>query len=175
MRKIIAAVASVTALAGLIAPTVASADVQRNQEQNATFTVLQPRNVVGQYGDVWKHDFTITINPCTNTFEGTGKVTANGQGDTAWTENITGSFGANSVSFATVPNAGATFRVTDAPYNTSVVAGTTWTQNIVEMMASKPIVTGSTTYKNHGQYVSAVGGGDDAAHSCIGMPIQSSK
>jgi hypothetical protein len=33
----------------------------------------------------------------------------------------------------------------------------------------------STSYKNHGDYVSQMGGGDDAAHSCIGMPINSSK
>ena len=28
-----------------------------------------------------------------------------------------------------------------------------------------------TTYANHGAYVTSQGGGDDAAHSCIGMPI----
>jgi hypothetical protein len=28
-----------------------------------------------------------------------------------------------------------------------------------------------STFKNHGDYVSSQGGGDDAAHSCIGMPI----
>ena len=27
------------------------------------------------------------------------------------------------------------------------------------------------TWKNHGEYVAAQGGGSDAAHSCIGMPI----
>ncbi len=32
-------------------------------------------------------------------------------------------------------------------------------------------LTDSTHYKNHGDYVSSMGGGDDAAHSCIGMPI----
>jgi hypothetical protein len=30
----------------------------------------------------------------------------------------------------------------------------------------------SSNYKNHGQYVKAMGGGADAAHSCIGMPIK---
>ena len=30
----------------------------------------------------------------------------------------------------------------------------------------------SSEFKNHGAYVSSMGGGDDAAHSCIGMPIQ---
>jgi len=31
--------------------------------------------------------------------------------------------------------------------------------------------TSSTDYANHGTYVKAMGGGDDATHSCIGMPI----
>jgi hypothetical protein len=34
-------------------------------------------------------------------------------------------------------------------------------------------VTPINSVKNHGDYVSQVGGGADAAHSCIGMPIQS--
>ena len=29
----------------------------------------------------------------------------------------------------------------------------------------------ATQFKNHGDYVSSMGGGADAAHSCIGMPI----
>ena len=31
--------------------------------------------------------------------------------------------------------------------------------------------TNTSNYKNHGEYVTAQGGGSDAAHSCIGMPI----
>ena len=31
----------------------------------------------------------------------------------------------------------------------------------------------SSNYKNHGEYVKAMGGGSDAAHSCIGKPINS--
>lgn len=42
MKKIIAAVASVTAIAGLVAPTIASASVQRYQTSDATFTLTQP-------------------------------------------------------------------------------------------------------------------------------------
>jgi hypothetical protein len=41
------------------------------------------------------------------------------------------------------------------------------------MKASAPVFTNLTNYKNHGEYVKAMGGGDDAAHSCIGMPINS--
>ena len=43
------------------------------------------------------------------------------------------------------------------------------------MKASAPSFKNTSDYKNHGQYVKAMGGGDDAAHSCIGMPINSSK
>ena len=173
MKKIILAVV-VTAIAIMaVAASVASAagPPARYQTQTATFSVLQPRNTVGQYNDVWTHNYKVTINPCDNTFSGTGEVTANGSGPVVWTEDITGSFGAGTVSFATIPNAGATFKVTNAPYGTSVPVLTTWTQNIVEMLASKPVIIGTSDFKNHGEYVSSMGGDDDVAHSCIGMPI----
>jgi hypothetical protein len=175
MRKFIAAVVSITAIAALAVPALASASVERYQTQTATFTVLQPRDSIGQYNSVWKHDYKVTINPCNNTFTGNGNVTDGVSNSTVWTENITGSFGDRTVSFDTVPNAGATFRVVNAPYNTSVLAESTWTQNIIEMKASAPQITSTSNYKNHGDYVSSQGGGDDAAHSCIGMPINSGK
>jgi len=31
--------------------------------------------------------------------------------------------------------------------------------------------TETSNFKNHGDYVSSQGGGSDAAHSCIGMPV----
>ena len=43
------------------------------------------------------------------------------------------------------------------------------------MKVMAPEFGNKSTYKNHGQYVTAMGGGDDAAHSCIGMPINSNK
>jgi hypothetical protein len=33
----------------------------------------------------------------------------------------------------------------------------------------------TTTDLNHGQYVKSQAGGMDAAHSCVGIPIQSNK
>jgi len=175
MRKFIITGMAVAMLSAVALPSVASADVPRYQPQTATFTVEQPRGQVGQFGDVWKHDFKVTVNPCDGTFEGKGNVT-NGQSDSVvWTEDISGSFGDNTVSFDTVPNAGATFRVVNAPYNTSVIAESTWTQNIIEMKASAPTFKNTSNYKNHGDYVKSQGGGADAAHSCIGMPINSTK
>jgi len=166
MRKLIPAAVSIAAIAALAVPALASADVARYQTETGTLTAHVA------YGDQSSvHTYKVTINPCDNTFSGKGEVTANGAGPAVWTESITGSFGDSTVSFATVPNAGATFKVTNAPYGTSTIAESTWTQNIVEMRASKPVITGTSDYKNHGDFVSSQGGGDDAAHSCIGMPI----
>jgi hypothetical protein len=41
------------------------------------------------------------------------------------------------------------------------------------MFAITHAVTAIDTYRNHGDYVSGMGGGPDAAHSCLGMPIGS--
>ena len=41
----------------------------------------------------------------------------------------------------------------------------------LEFKVTAPVNTGTSNYKNHGDYVSQMGGCDDAAHSCIGMPI----
>jgi hypothetical protein len=34
-------------------------------------------------------------------------------------------------------------------------------------------ITGSTNYRTHGEYVKSQAGGNDAAHSCVGMPLNS--
>jgi hypothetical protein len=171
-----------------VIPSAASADVPRCEAsvttgttvKTATFTALQPRDTVGQFTNVWKHDFTVIVNS-DNTFSGTGNVYGP-DGSVAWTESITGSFGVNTVSFDTTPNAGATFRVVNAPYNTTVIAETTWAQNIIEMRMSEPVFTTATTttpgtesVKNHGQYVKALGGGKVAAQACAGMPVNSTQ
>jgi hypothetical protein len=177
-----------------IIPSVASADVQRCEASvptsttvtTATFTALQPRNTTHQYNEVWKHDFTVKVN-ADGSFSGTG-VTTNGlDSNTAWAEGITGSFNSDKtrVSFDTVPvGGGATFKVTDAPYNVEVNVDTqgTWTANSVEMMISTPVFKTDTTttpgtesVKNHGQFVKAQGGGKVAAQACAGMPLNSTQ
>src|SRR3954454_20731651 len=88
--------------ASFIVPAAASADVQRNQEQTATFTLTQPvvysdGSHAGEFGD-WQHDVKVTVHPCDNTFTGTAKVFAT---DRTWgapsltDEALTGSFGAD--------------------------------------------------------------------------------
>jgi hypothetical protein len=88
MRKIIAAVASLTAITALAVPALASADVARYQFQTAAFTLTQPAGSLGQWNSVRTHNISVTVNPCTNTVEGTGVET--GPGPTL-NENITGS------------------------------------------------------------------------------------
>ncbi len=41
-----------------------------------------------------------------------------------------------------------------------------------EIRVTAPPFTPATTDQNHGDYVSSVGGGADAAHSPIGKPVQ---
>ncbi len=95
------------ALAMLAVPAVASADVERYQEHTATFTVKQPKDATGQFGNVWRHEFKVTVNPCDSTFTGTAPTYDNGATSPTWTENVTGTFGNGTVSFDTVPSAAA--------------------------------------------------------------------
>jgi hypothetical protein len=192
MRKLILAG---MALAMLAIPASASAAVERCKVTatvpsttpsvtTATFTALQPRGTTHQFDDVWRHEFKVTVN-ANGTFEGTGETFANDGSTIIWAETITGSFDADSISFKTLPvGGGATFKVTDAPFNEEVDVDDegTWDTNSIEMMISKPVsttVTGeptttTTEYKNHGEYVSSLGG-KVAAQACAGMPIISTQ
>jgi hypothetical protein len=172
MKRFIIGVAVAAAM--LAVPAVSSAKVDRYQEQTATFTVNQPKDAVSQWGNVWRHEFKVTVNPCDDTFVGTAPTFDNGATTPTWTEKVTGSFDNGKVSFVTDPiGGGATFKVKNAPMNNSIIRNveTTWTANEIEFKISPKTVTDSSDWKNHGEYVSSMGGGSDAAHSCIGMPI----
>ena len=186
MRKFII---GIVAIAMLAIPSVASAGVPRCEASvpvNATvttaaFSALQPKDTITQWGNVWKHDFKVIVN-ADNTFTGTSSVSDNG-GSFAWAESVTGSFNADRtrISFDTIPvGGGATFKVTDAPYNISVPVESTWTANIIEFIISTPgfisdttTTAGTESVKNHGQFVKAQGGGKIAAQACAGMPLNS--
>ena len=94
MRKLII---TGMAVAMLAIPAVASADVPRCEASvtasttitTATFTVTQPRDTIGQWTNVWKHDYTVIVNP-DNTFAGTGAIVRTTAGAVAWAEDITG-------------------------------------------------------------------------------------
>jgi hypothetical protein len=188
MRKFII---GIVAIAMLAIPSVASADVPRCEASvpvnttvtTATFTALQPKDTTHQFTNVWKHDFTVIVN-ADNTFTGTSTVSDNG-GSFAWAESVTGKFNADRtlISFDTIPvGGGATFKVTDAPYNVSVDVESTWTANTIEMKITTPVFTdavtttpGTESVKNHGQYVKALGGGKVPAQACAGMPLNSTQ
>jgi hypothetical protein len=176
MRKFILGIAAVAAL---VVPSVASADVARYQEQSATFTAVQPAGQVGQFANVWTHTYNVTVNPCDGTFVGEGVQDGQDQqGVQHFTETVTGSFGDGTVTFSAHRSDNVDFALADAPTDGNAITLATsspvvpW---VLEFKVSPPKFTNTTTYKNHGQYVSAQGGGADAAHSCIGMPINSAR
>ena len=151
MRK---SIIGILAIAMLAIPSVASADVPRCEAPvpvettvtTATFTALQPKDTTHQFTNVWQHDFTVTVN-ADNTFTGTSTVSDNG-GSFAWAERVTGKFNADrtQISFDTIPvGGGATFKVTDAPYNVSVDVESTWTANSIEFMITTPVFTNTVT------------------------------
>jgi hypothetical protein len=168
---------AIAAVASIMVAATASAKVERYQLQTATFTVTQPYGQVGQWTNVWIHDYTVTVNPCDGTFTGTGTLHNNVDGFSA-PETVSGTFAGTSVSLtADRQFDGLQYTLANAPFGGAVTLATTnpavsWD---VEMKVSNPVFTNTTDFKNHGEYVSSQGGGSDAAHSCIGMPINSSR
>jgi hypothetical protein len=180
MRKLILVAASITAIASLTVPALASADVARYQSETATFTTTQPAGVFGQFDNVWTHKYTVNVNPCNSTFSGTGVETGQDQnGAQTFNENVTGTFNADgSISLVNTRSDGVVWSLDSVKTDGSVTLATLIAPAIpsnLEFKATAPVITNSSSFKNHGDYVSSQGGGSDAAHSCIGMPINSSK
>ena len=177
MRKLIIAATTIAALAvPTIMPALASASVDRYQTQTATFTTTQPAGAFGQFDNVWTHNYKVTINPCDNTFSGTGVETGQDQnGAKAFNETVTGTFNADgTTSLVNTRDDGVVWSLTNAKTDNSVtlaqLIAPAGPSNLEFKMTPKTI-TSTSNYKNHGEYVSSQGGGSDAAHSCIGMPI----
>ena len=110
----------------------------------ATFTVNQPKDTVGQFTNVWKHDYTVTVQP-DGTFSGIGSITDNG-GDVVVDRDdhrqvLDTTRHSDHVTFNTVPvGGGATFAVTDAPMDsTTVPVASTWAANIIEFQIAQPV------------------------------------
>ena len=151
------------ALAMLAVPAVASADVERHQTQSGSLTVTLP-----EYNLV--HTFTgVEVNPC----DGGAFTGVSGSRDVGEiTEVVSGTIKGGVVQFSATYDS-----VQENGYSWhSTTPGRAIDSNglnfdaIVDTSGLK-----SSNYKNHGQYVKAMGGGDDAAHSCIGMPINSNQ
>lgn len=173
MRKLAVLLA---AFAAAVVAAPASADVARYQFQTATFAVTQPAGTVGQWAAVWTHKIAVTIDPCDQTFTGTAAQYAPGTAPPsppAYTETVTGSLGAGTISMDFVRSDGVRWSLTNALYQPFVnlaksVPAVPWA---LEAKVTPLTITGTSDWKNHGEYVKSLGGGVDAAHSCIGMPI----
>lgn len=168
MKKTIAAVASVTAIAALAVPALASASVDRYQMQTGTLNVSVGYQTVPDLASV--HTYTgVIVNPCDGTF-----TSDNGSG--IWTnggETISGKISNGVITSFTATYPGSYRWYFDSAKPTNV-AGYDNEGRTFDVTNALPL-TNLTNVKNHGEYVSSQGGGDDAAHSCIGMPINSSK
>jgi hypothetical protein len=146
-----------TGLASAPAFAAAGGSVARYQVTTTTYKVMVL--------ETYEHDYTVTTNPCNGSITITGGTPVDSGYYT--TESVNGSVSNGVISF------NSTY---DGPYNQGYsyygsfpVGGGALSGQYTGTVT----VTGSssTNYANHGQYVSQNGGGDDAAHSCIGMPI----
>lgn len=121
----------------------ASAAVSGHETQ-ATFTVSQPYGRVGQWDDLWTRNYTVTVNPCDGTFEGTGRLYDN-VGAFYADETIIGRFTETSVSLtATRQSDGVMYSLADAPFGGAMTLGTTIPQvnPPVEMKVTTPEFSG---------------------------------
>jgi hypothetical protein len=174
VKKISLALA-VAAIATMAVVSSASADVARYQPapKSATFTVTSPM-APGDWQHAWIQDYTVTMNTDGATFSGTGNVHNNVDGTTL-SETVDGSFTDTTVTFTAVRPSGFTWSLINAPFDGTTVTDAQVPADVpwkVEMTVSPPKFTGDS-FKNHGDYVSSQGGGSEAAHSPIGMPVNS--
>ena len=156
MKKIILA-AAVAALAAMAVAAFASAAVERNQIATSTLTAATLYN-----GVTYNHSWTITTNPCDNTFVGTAN-----DGSVTPGETVSGSLNGNKLSIAGVYPNGYTWSYTGTLAGVGKQQdslGLNWTIKFT----NTPVSTSG--YKSHSDYVSSIGGSSDAAHSCVGMP-----
>jgi hypothetical protein len=157
----ISAVAGVGLLMAIVVgPAVAGAGgVQRYQVATTSYTIAVL--------DTFIHTFVVATSPCDGSIAITGSTPLDSGYYTI--ETVTGTLANDVVSFS------STYV---GPYN----PGFMWSGSFP--VAGGPLsgdftgtVTASattlSTYKNHGDFVSSMGGGPEAAHSCIGKPITS--
>jgi hypothetical protein len=160
-QRMFAALAAVGLLVGVVAgPVLAgSGGVQRYQVATTSYTLVVL--------DTFIHTFVVSVNPCDTSIAITGATPVASAYYT--TETVIGTLTAGVISF------NSTY---DGPYS----PGFTWSGSFPVAGGAlsgpypgtvTPAPTTFSAYKNHGDYVSSMGGGRDAAHSCIGKPITS--
>jgi hypothetical protein len=151
------------ALAAAVAVAVvsaASADVQRYQTQTATLTA-------SVNGGAYVHTYAITINPCGGSFSGLAAAGSVVAGETV-TGTLTDSYG--TIDFdGLYPSPSDYAWSYDGPLTGGVGHGPNG--QTFDVAFTLTDLAASSTWKNHGQYVKAMGGGSAAAQSCLGKPI----
>jgi hypothetical protein len=155
LKKIILA-AAVAALAIMAAASTASAGVARNEITTSTLTAATLYN-----GVTYNHSWTITTNPCDNTFAGTAN-----DGSVTPGETVSGSLNGSKISIAGLYPNGYTWSYTGTLAGVGTQQdslGQKWTVKFT----NTPVSTSS--YTSHSDYVTQTGD-SGAAHSCIGMP-----
>jgi len=136
----------------------ASAGVARYQTQTSTLTV-------SAMGGAYVHTYTITTNPCNDTFIGSGGIASLGLNEIV-SGTITGQNISIDGAYQTF-NPGYTWHY-DGPLSGGA-SHDSMGQTVPVTFTNAP--TSTSNFKNHGDYVSSQGGGSDPAHSCIGMPV----
>jgi hypothetical protein len=155
MKRLIFAVA-IAAVAAFMSAGTSSADVTRYQSQSGTLTATVTSGV-----NTYVHTFAITVNPCDNSFSGVGN-------QAEMKSNIIGTINGSAISFTAVyPDFGPNYQWSSVNGAGSDSIGQTFT------VTTDTTALTTSSFKNHGEYVSSMGGGADAAHSCIGMPVGS--
>jgi hypothetical protein len=117
--------------------------------------------------DLFVHDFVVMMNSCDGSIDITGGTPVNSGYFT--TETVTGTLVGGKISFRAV-------------YNGPFSPGFSWTGNFAadkdgllsgDYWGSVTVTSSSmTSYRNHGEYVANSANKNDAAHSCIGMPLR---
>ena len=164
-RRIFVVLAAVGLLAGLSVSSVAAASGGPDRYQSTTTSY---HLAIGN-----GHDWTIVTNPCDGSLSATGFQLGGPTEDISATPTDSGTM----ISFVSVYVGGwggspyswsGTFPVVGGSFTATDSLGGIYPNVLVTVTSSS-----TTSYMNHGDYVSSIGGGADAAHSCIGMPTQS--
>ena len=156
-QRFLIILASVGLLVGLVSAPALAVGTARYQVATTTYTVAVL--------DTYIHTFVVVASPC----DGSIAITASTPPDSGYytTETVTGTQTAGVITFS------STY---DGPYSPGFMwsgsfpaGGGALSGDFTGTVTAAP--TTMTAFKNHGDYVSSMGGGPDAAHSCIGKPI----
>lgn len=155
MKKIILA-AAVMALASLTVAAFASAGVARYQ------AATDLKVTASFNGATYVHNYKLDSS-CDGSFTGTG-----GMDSLGLVEKIHGTIDGSRIVIH------SDYQTYNVPFNWNydgpLNGGGTYTDSAGQAVTVKAEVT-TTDFKNHGDFVSSQPDKNDAAHSCIGMPI----